>query len=120
MLLYPSRAQDLSQPDLRAKKTYELIDDADSSGNITPGDTVEYTISVFNRGDAEARGVRLTDPLDPNTSLLPASVKRVDLAACDDHYISIANVGLNVEDPLGGILQNDVYLSKTVVISGTG
>ncbi|MBI3071047.1 MAG: DUF11 domain-containing protein [Deltaproteobacteria bacterium] len=37
-----------------------------NGGVVEPGDTLEYTIAVTNRGDAVAKDVVVTDPIDPN------------------------------------------------------
>ncbi|MEZ4656227.1 MAG: hypothetical protein R2911_01490 [Caldilineaceae bacterium] len=56
-------------PDLTAEKTAELIEDLDNNGIASPGDLIEYTIVVRNRGTAPATEVVLTDAPDPNTTV---------------------------------------------------
>lgn len=56
-------------PDLAAEKTAELLEDLDNNGIVSPGDVVEYTIVVRNRGSAPATDVVLTDTPDPNTTV---------------------------------------------------
>ncbi|HET9210140.1 MAG TPA: hypothetical protein VFR03_07070 [Thermoanaerobaculia bacterium] len=42
---------------LEAKLTARLVDDPDGSGDITPGDVLEYTAAVRNLGDVKAAAV---------------------------------------------------------------
>ena len=56
-------------PDLTAEKTAQLVEDLDNDGIVSPGDLIEYTIVVSNRGSAPATEVVLTDTPDPNTSV---------------------------------------------------
>ena len=52
----------------------DLFVDADSSGNLSPGDTISYTIILKNSGTGEANNVTFTDSLPQNTSLVSGSV----------------------------------------------
>ncbi len=56
-----------------AVKTVTLATDDDSSGNITPGDTLEYTISIANNGPA-VTGVYFTDSVPLHTTYVPATL----------------------------------------------
>ncbi|MEZ4709523.1 MAG: hypothetical protein R3A44_20100 [Caldilineaceae bacterium] len=56
-------------PDLTAEKTAELVEDLDNNGIASPGDLIEYTIVVNNRGSAAATEVVWTDAPDPNTTV---------------------------------------------------
>ncbi len=49
------------------KDAPELIDDADSSDDVSAGDTLEYTITVFNTGTTTLTGVTIDDPLFPGS-----------------------------------------------------
>jgi uncharacterized repeat protein (TIGR01451 family) len=60
---------------LNATKTYDLIDDADGDGVVSPGDTLLYTVTIVNVGDAAATGVVFTDTPDANTTLVAGSVQ---------------------------------------------
>ena len=52
----------------------DLFVDADSSGNLSPGDTISYTISIKNSGTGTATNVTFTDSIPGNTSLVSGSV----------------------------------------------
>lgn len=62
---------------IQAEKTAELIDDADSSGDISPGDTLLYSINVWNVGqtDIPAGSIRIKDTLDASVDYVPSSMK---------------------------------------------
>ncbi|MCB9436277.1 MAG: DUF11 domain-containing protein [Anaerolineales bacterium] len=92
-----------------ASKTDALLIDADGSGGATPGDTIEYTVTIQSFGDEDALGAAFDDPIsDPNLTIvdLPGSDFRSTPIARNDIYDSIGNVGITV--PAGsGVLVND-------------
>ena len=51
----------------------DLFVDADSSGNLSPGDTVAYFITLKNSGTGVANNVTFTDSLPQNTSFVENS-----------------------------------------------
>ena len=57
-----------------AAKVAALWIDADGSNLPSPGDTVRYTVTVSQFGNAPAVGVVLSDTLDSNTELVNGSV----------------------------------------------
>jgi len=63
-----------AQPNLIADKTDVLFVDADASGGYSPGDTVEYQVTITNTGNVGASNVTFTDLPDPNTTLVAGSV----------------------------------------------
>ncbi len=71
------------------KATPILATDADSSGDITLGDTLEYTITVTNTGNSTVSDVDVTDPqLTPSAincpTLAPAATCVLTGTACCD------------------------------------
>jgi uncharacterized repeat protein (TIGR01451 family) len=62
------------QPLLAASKIAAMVIDADNSFSTTPGDTLEYTITVQNNGSGPATAVVINDTPDPNTLLVTGSV----------------------------------------------
>jgi uncharacterized repeat protein (TIGR01451 family) len=48
--------------------------DLDNSGTLTPGDRLQYIITISNNGSADALNVVFTDTPDPNTALVVGSV----------------------------------------------
>ena len=61
-------------PELRALKVDSLQVDVNSDGDVNPGDTIRYTITINNVGDEVATGVSFSDTPDANTSLVVGSV----------------------------------------------
>jgi len=57
-----------------AEKSVELLIDADHSGVASPGDTLRYTVIVWNEGTLDATGVVFNDTPDPNTILVWGTV----------------------------------------------
>lgn len=98
---------------LSATKVDALLNDANGDGAASPGDTLRYTVTITNSGDMDATGVVFTDTIDPNTTLVPGSVKASPVAV-DDFYAAIGNVFIspnasqgmlsNDADPDGGLL----------------
>ncbi len=64
------------EPALALDKQVELIDDANSDGQVNPGETVRFMLQVRNTGSAVAEDVRLTDDLIGLIgTLVPGSVQ---------------------------------------------
>ncbi len=59
-------------PSLTINKTYELLVDADDSGDVSLGDTIQYTITATNNGTANLTNVLITDTLLLTLSCTPA------------------------------------------------
>jgi len=75
------------------------------SGSAQPGDTLTYSIVITNSGSTDATGVNFTDTIDPNTTLVPSSVKASPIAV-NDNYQTIGNVNISV--PVAqGVVAND-------------
>ena len=58
---------------IRADKTVAMVVDADGSGNLTPGDTVEWTIVLAN-GGPPVTNVVFTDSVPTNTTYVAGSL----------------------------------------------
>ncbi len=63
-----------TDPVLLAEKTDSLAIDADSDGVPSPGDTLAYSITLQNNGNADVTGLVFSDTPDPNTILVVGSV----------------------------------------------
>ncbi|QTD48525.1 isopeptide-forming domain-containing fimbrial protein [Sulfidibacter corallicola] len=63
-----------SGPALQVTKDDELFDDADTSGNVSAGDLLRYTLEIANVGNATATDVVLNDDLEPNLELVVGTV----------------------------------------------
>ncbi len=105
---------------VEAYKVDSLQNDADTSGDPTPGDTLRYTVTVTNTGNTAATGVTFTDTVPANTTYVVASLTST-LGSADDSGdpvlsvdIGTLNVGVTVtitfdvliDDPLpAGVTQ---------------
>src|SRR5581483_10372097 len=71
----PTRTPVAQAPRLIADKVASLAVDADKSGGISAGDTLQYIITIKNIGNRAATAVTYTDTPDANTTLVLGSVK---------------------------------------------
>jgi uncharacterized repeat protein (TIGR01451 family) len=78
--------------------------DPDSDGKAEPGDTVTYDVNISNPGATDATGVTFNDTIDPNTTLVPGSLKVSPLAFADS-YNATKDIALSIPAP--GVLAND-------------
>ena len=62
------------KPLLTVSKTDDLANDVDEDDLFGPGDSLQYTITIHNQGNADATEVGFTDTPDPNTTIVPDSV----------------------------------------------
>jgi len=68
-------------PDITGVKTWALVDDVDGNGDVNPGDTVQYTITLDNAGSTD--GVtEVSDPIPPQALdwVLTGTAGAVDLS----------------------------------------
>lgn len=61
-------------PLLRASKGYTLTNDVNTDGLAGAGDTLTYSITIFNNGNQNAAGVNFFDRPDASTAIVPGSV----------------------------------------------
>ncbi|MFK7958154.1 MAG: beta strand repeat-containing protein [Lysobacterales bacterium] len=61
-------------PILELDKSVTLLTDADSDGVPSPGDTLSYTLTAINIGNAAATGVVITDTPDANGTFVAGTV----------------------------------------------
>src|ERR1044072_4486338 len=78
-------------PNITATKVDAWDDSATPDGKAEPGQTIPYTVTVTNTGDADATGVTFTDSVDTNTTLVPGSVNTQPIAIADTYNV-IGNV----------------------------
>ncbi|MCA1816957.1 MAG: Ig-like domain-containing protein [Acidobacteria bacterium] len=88
---------------IQASKT-DSFADPDGDGKAEPGATITYDVNVSNTGAADATGVAFNDTIDPNTTLVPGSL-RVSPLAFADSYNTAKDTALSVPAP--GVLAND-------------
>ena len=61
-------------PSLHVTKAAILAIDADKTGLPSPGDTIQYIITINNTGNGAAQNIVFTDTPDPSTTLVAGSV----------------------------------------------
>ncbi|MDQ6481321.1 Ig-like domain-containing protein [Dyadobacter sp. LHD-138] len=106
----------LVAPTISATNVYALTNDTGLPG-ASAGDELEYTVTINNSG-TDAAGVKFTEQIDPNTTLVPNSLK-VSPIAVNETYTTIGNAGLNVL-AANGVLANDISPNGAVLsISGS-
>jgi large repetitive protein len=64
----------VAAPLLAVTKSDTLVVDRDQDGAPSPGDELEYQITVRNSGNQQADGIVIDDTPDPNTTLVVGSV----------------------------------------------
>jgi hypothetical protein len=89
-------------PNITATKVDSWDDTGTPDGKADPGQTITYTVTITNTGDANATGVTFTDSVDTNTTLVASS----SVLAAGDNYTTIGNVQINVPTAQG-LLAND-------------
>ncbi|MBK8703958.1 MAG: cadherin-like domain-containing protein [Saprospiraceae bacterium] len=97
-------AKSFLSPAVSATKTDALLTDMGPVGP-SPGDMIEYTVSIFNAGDMEATGIVFNDNLDAYTTLVPGSLI-CSPVAYTDAYDVLGNVKISVP-AASGLLAND-------------
>ncbi len=102
----------LLAPTITAIKIAALVTDNGTAGP-TPTDVIEYTVTIANSGPDDATGVNFTDTVDPNTTLVPGSVKSAPIAV-KDAYSTVGNVSISVP-ATSGLTTNDVNLDGDVL-----
>ncbi len=73
-----------------------------SPGTVHPGDTITYTETIADTGPVDATGVQFTDSPDPNTTIVPNSVKLSPMAV--SHAYDVAGNTLLAVVAAGGLL----------------
>jgi hypothetical protein len=92
-------------PNITATKVDAWDDSATPDGKAEPGQTVTYTVTITNTGDADATGVTFNDSVDTNTTLVPGSVNTQPIAIADTYNV-IGNVRIQ-PNAAAGLLAND-------------
>ena len=64
----------IAVPDLALDKTVAVQVDADTSGDVSPGDTLRYTLTLRNTGAESANNIVIEDAPDANSSLVNGSI----------------------------------------------
>jgi hypothetical protein len=110
---------------ITATKINNLTGDTNANGKPNPGETLKSTVNIVT--PSGATGVQFTDPLDPNTKLVPGTVHASPIAF-DDSYATVGNTALYVgTNPpagqpavtvAGNVLANDTFSTDPFSFSG--
>jgi hypothetical protein len=90
---------------LTAQMDDALSNDADGNSIISPGDEIEYSITISNSGDVDGLNIEYKSDADVNSSLVGGSVKTTPLIL-DDAYSTFQDTQLN-NTAADGLLNND-------------
>ncbi len=101
-------------PSITATKVFALVGTDTGPTGPSPTDVLEYTVVITNAAGAmDATGTKFTDTVDPNTTLVPGSVK-TSVVAINDAYSTVGNVSISVP-AASGLTVNDVNLDGDVL-----
>lgn len=103
------------EPELVMDKSFRIVSDTNSSGGVNPGEVLEYTLTVVNRGSAAATDVRVDDTLASQLTLVPGSVVTTQGAVITETPL-LVNIG--TLDP-GDVAIVRYLVSLNSVPSGT-
>ncbi len=100
-------------PDLSATKSDTLLSDENGDGEVDPGDTLRYTVTIANDGEADAQNVVFSDTPDGNAPLVDGTVTTTQ------GTVTLGNSGgdTNVEVAIGTLpTGGDVTLTFDVAV----
>ena len=100
-----------SAPDITASKT-DLLPDNNSDGQVSPGDTLTYTIAIANNGNEAASSVIFSDTLDLNTTLVVSSVTTTQGTVTSGNNEDDSSVVVDIGTLAAGDSVNIVFEAK--------
>lgn len=95
-----------ANPSIHVSKTDVLFTDADNNGVPSPGDILEYLITILNNGNTAATGVTYSDTPDANTALVVGSVTTSQGSVTFGNGGGDTTVGIDVGDIAVGVTVN--------------
>ena len=102
-------------PVVTGYKSVKLITDADGSGGITPGDTLNYTLQYVNTGTASATNFQITDLLPAGISITATGAQTVTVAGTG----TSATKNLSYTGGIGATVSNLLAAAATLGVGGT-
>ena len=70
----PRPKHEMAPPDLSASRKTYAIQDLDRDGRPSPGDVMEYTVTLVNSGDTPITNLRVTDPVPDHTAYVQGTM----------------------------------------------
>ncbi|UCE20210.1 MAG: T9SS type A sorting domain-containing protein [Gemmatimonadota bacterium] len=108
-------------PELEVYKDDMLLIDADGNGQFSPGDTLQYEVTIVNFGDVAATDVVFTDTPDAITDLVVGSVTTTQGTIASGNTPGDTQVIVNVGTILGAggtvTITFEVTIPATVTLS---
>ena len=90
------------------QKTARLAVDADGGGAVTPGDTLEYTLTLHNGGAPTLTGVTVSDAIPDSTTLVAGSVTATSGTVTGTNPVAVT---------VGNLAATDVTIKFRVTIN---
>ncbi len=104
-------------PAISATDQDSLQVDVNGNGQVNKGDTIRHTITIQSTG-SDASGMNFSETIDPNTTLVPGSLRTTPVAA-NHSYAAIGNVRIQV--PAGsGLLLNSFGIPSPTAVAASG
>src|SRR5438874_11948844 len=70
---------------ITATKVDSISTDTDGDGRADPGDTIQYDVTVTNGAPGDATGVKFTDTIDANETIVANSLQASPVAVNDGY-----------------------------------
>ncbi|MCX8070846.1 MAG: isopeptide-forming domain-containing fimbrial protein [Candidatus Binatia bacterium] len=83
----------IGEPELTVDKSFRIVSDSNLSGGVNPGEVLEYTLTIVNRGSSSATDVRVDDTFSPQLVLIPGSVVTSQGAVVSENPL-LVNIGI--------------------------
>jgi uncharacterized repeat protein (TIGR01451 family) len=109
---------DIISPAVAIAISATKTDNIPQAGVVSPGATINYTVTVTNNGTDPATGVTFTDTPGANTTLVDGSISTQPIAN-PDAYNVIGNVGIQ-PNATQGLLANDCDPDNGAGCASTG
>ncbi len=101
------QSANLLVPSISANMVDSVSTDTDGDGRADPGETLQYTVTVSNGGADPATGVKFSDTLSTNLTLVAGSINSSPIAFDDTGYSATGNVRISIS-AASGVLVNDI------------
>lgn len=101
---------------LNATKTISSTTDTDSSGDLTPGDVINYLVTVTNNGEANAADVAIADPLTGDSEDCGTLEPAASCTLTTSYTVLTADQGASITNT-ANITSSDTAATSASVVS---